>query len=98
MYQHKDWPRFANAGITYWGLQARMQQSLENALVARRTNGKEVTAKTGVHTKDMKAWRSLGRAMLDIRVLIFNLGCVDYRKASGCLCTCMSNIINFVIR
>ena len=28
----------------------------------------------------MKAWRSLGRALLDIRVLVFNLGRVDDRK------------------
>ena len=28
----------------------------------------------------MKAWRRLGRAMLDIRLLVFNLGRVDYRK------------------
>ena len=81
-------PRFFyNFGLTYWGLQARMQQSLESARVARVTNGKEITAKTGVNTKEMKAWRSLGRAMLDIRVLIFNLGRVDYRKTSGCLRT-----------
>lgn len=71
---------FDNFGLTYWGLQARMQQCLESARVARVTKGKEVTAKTGVNTKEMKAWRSLGRAMLDIRVLIFNLGRVDYRK------------------
>ena len=57
-----------------------MQQSLESARIARAMKGKEVTAKTGVNTKEMKAWRSLGRAMLDIRVLIFNLGRVDYRK------------------
>ena len=67
-------------GLTYWGLQARMQQSLESARVARVTQGKEITAKTGLNTKEMKAWRSLGRAMLDIRVLVFNLGRVDYRR------------------
>lgn len=71
---------FDNFGLTYWGLQARMQQSLESARVARVTQGKEITAKTGLNTKEMKAWRSLGRAMLDIRVLVFNLGRVDYRK------------------
>ena len=70
---------FDNFGLTYWGLQARMQQSLESARVARVTQGK-ITATTGLNTKEMKAWRSLGRAMLDIRVLVFNLGRVDYRK------------------
>ena len=89
VYQNKARATFFdNFGLTYWGLQARMQQSLESARIARATKGKEVTAKTGVNTKDMKAWRSLGRAMLDIRVLIFNLGRVDYRKkhlAAYCL-------------
>ena len=57
-----------------------MQQSLETARVERVAKGKETTAKTGLNTNEMKAWRSLGRAMLDIRVLVFNLGRVDYRK------------------
>ena len=81
VYQHKARATlFDNFGLTYWGLQARMQQSLESARVARVTQGKEITAKTGLNTKEMKAWRSLGRAMLDIRVIVFNLGRVDYRK------------------
>ena len=33
-----------------------------------------------MNTKSMRAWRSLGRALLDIRILVFNLGRVDYRK------------------
>ena len=81
VYQNKARATFFdNFGLTYWGLQARVQQSLESARVARVTQGKEITAKTGLNTKEMKAWRSLGRAMLDIRVLVFNLGRVDYRK------------------
>ena len=88
VYQNKARATFFdNFGLTYWGLQARMQQSLESARVARRTQGKEATAKTGVNTKEMKAWRSLGRAMLAIRVLVFNFGRVDYRKTSSCLRT-----------
>ena len=43
---------FDNFGLTYWGLQARMQQSLESARIARSMKGKDVTAKTGVNTKD----------------------------------------------
>ena len=57
-----------------------MQQSLESARVARATLGLEITPTTGLNTKEMKSWRSLGRAMLDIRVLVFNLGRVDYRR------------------
>ena len=37
-----------NFGLTYWGLQARMQQSLESARVARVAPGKELTATTGL--------------------------------------------------
>ena len=81
VYQNKARATFFDSfGLTYWGLQARMQQSLESARVARVTQGKEVTATTGFNTNEMNAWRSLGRAMLDIRVLVFNLGRVDYRK------------------
>ena len=57
-----------------------MQQSLESARVARATLGLEITPKTGLNTKEMKSWRSLGRAMLDIRVLVFNLGRLDNRR------------------
>ena len=71
---------FETFGLTYWGLQARMQQTLESVRVARMAKGKTVTAKTGLATKEMKAWRSLGRAMLDIRLLVFNLGRVDFRR------------------
>ena len=33
-----------------------------------------------MRTQEMKAWRSLGRAMLDIRILVFNLGRIDFCK------------------
>ena len=56
-----------------------MQQSLESARVARETKGEQITVKTGMNTKEMKAWRSLGRAMLGTRVLIFNIVRADYR-------------------
>ena len=81
VYQNKARATFFdNFGLTFWGLQARMQQSLESARVARAARGEGSTVKTGLDTKEMKMWRSLGRAMLDIRVLVFNLGRVDYRK------------------
>ena len=57
-----------------------MQQSLESAREAQKAQGAEITAKTGLNTKAMKAWRSLGRALLDLGILVFNLGRVDYRR------------------
>ena len=71
---------FDTLGLAFWGLHARVQQSLEGARVARATLGLEITPKIGLNTKEMKSWRSLGRAMLDIRVLAFNLGRLDYRR------------------
>ena len=82
---------FDTFGLTFWGLHARMQQSLGSARVARATLGLEITPKSGLNTKGMKSWRSHGRAMLDIRVPVFNLGRLDYRTSS-CLCIRMSNI------
>ena len=67
-------------GLVYWGLQARMVQTLENIHQQHIKNGKQVTAKTGLLTKEMRAWRSLGRTMQDIRLLVFNLGRTDFRK------------------
>ena len=81
VYQNKARASFFKTfGLTYWGLLARMQQSLESARVAREAQGAEITATTGLSTKAMKAWRSLGRALLDIRILVFNMGRVDYRR------------------
>ena len=67
-------------GLVYWGLQARMVQSLENIRQRHVKEGKVPTALTGMRTKDMRAWRSLGRTILDIRLLVFNLGRNDFRK------------------
>lgn len=39
-----------------------------------------VTPQTGQQTREMKAWRSLGKAMTNIRILVFNIGRADFRK------------------
>ena len=67
-------------GLVYWGIQARMQQTLENIRQRHIKDGKTVTAETGLRTKEMRAWRSLGKSTLDIRLLVFNLGRADFRK------------------
>ena len=71
---------FCSFGLVHWGVLAQMQQSLESARAARLAVGKSPTPNTGLRTKEMRAWRSLGRATLDIRVLVFNLGRVDFRQ------------------
>ena len=67
-------------GLVYWGLRIRMHQSLEESRLAVIKQGRSPTPRTGLNTKQMKAWRSLGVAITDIRMLIFNMGRCDFRK------------------
>ena len=47
VYQNKARASFFKTfGLTYWGLLARMQQSLESARVAREAQGAQITTKT----------------------------------------------------
>ena len=69
-------------GLVYWGILARMQQTLERARITAREQGSTVTKNTGMRTREMCAWRSLGKAMTDQRVLMFNLGRADFRKGN----------------
>ena len=71
---------FEIIGLIYWGLQARMQQSLETARLPVERQGKQVTNALSLRTKDMRAWRSLGRAVTDVKILVFNLGRLDFRQ------------------
>jgi hypothetical protein len=57
-----------------------MHQSLETARVAAEQRGQRLSSELGSRTKETRAWRSLGRALTDIRILIFNLGRVDFRR------------------
>jgi hypothetical protein len=67
-------------GLIFWGIKTRMQQTVDNAREACASRGQQWTGETGLRTKEMKAWRSLGRAVTDVRVLVFNLGRVDFRR------------------
>ncbi len=57
-----------------------MQQSLEIARATACRQGRRITAKLGLRTNEMRAWRSLGRTMTDIKLLVFSLGRLDFRK------------------
>ena len=57
--------------FVYWELLARMQQTLERARAAAQAQGSSVTPKTGLQTREMQAWRVLGRAMTDISIFVF---------------------------
>ena len=67
-------------GLVYWGILARMQQTLERARTAAFDAGSSVTPQTGMRTREMRAWRSLGKAMTDLRSSVFNVGRTDFRK------------------
>ena len=81
VYHNKARSQFFDTfGLAYWGLQVRMQEALESARHVCVQNGRAVTNRTGLRTQTIRSLRSLGRAMLDIRVITFNLGRVDFRK------------------
>ena len=44
-------------GLVYWGLLARMQQTLERVRAAAQAQGSRVTPKTGLQTREMRDWR-----------------------------------------
>ena len=62
------------------GIKARMIEAKEAASSAMRAQGKTPSADTGLHTKRMEAWRSMGRMLLDIQMFVFNMGRCDFRR------------------
>ena len=57
-----------------------MLEATEAACSAVRAEGKTPTAKCGLRTKRMAAWRAMGRTLLDIGMLVFNVGRCDFRN------------------
>ena len=81
VWQSKARERFFEIiGLLYWGIQARMEQSLEATRSTCEHRGQAVSANVGLRTKEMRAWRSLGLAITNIHMLVFNLGRVDFRQ------------------
>ena len=66
--------------LVFWGIKARMIEAREAASGALRAQGKTPSADTGLRTKRMEAWRSMGRMLLDIQMLVFNMGRCDFRR------------------
>ena len=66
-------------GIIYWGLQARMVEVREQATAAAEQQGHTITDRIGERCAQMKCWRSLGRALLSVQMLVFNMGRSDFR-------------------
>ena len=70
VWQTKSRECFQFYGLVYWGILARMQQTLERARTAAFDAGSSVTPQTGMRTREMRAWRSLGKAMTDLLNLV----------------------------
>ena len=66
--------------LVFWGIKARMLEATEAACSAVRAEGKTPSAKCGLRTKRMAAWRAMGRTLLDIGMLVFNVGRCDFRN------------------
>ena len=66
--------------LVFWGIKARMLEAREAACSAVRAKGKTPGANCGLRTKRTAAWRSMGRMLLDIGILVFNLGRCDFRN------------------
>jgi len=66
--------------LVFWGIKARMLEAKEAASSAMRAEGKTPSEDTGLRTKRMEAWRSMGRMLLDIQMLVFNMGRCDFRR------------------
>jgi hypothetical protein len=76
--------------LVYWGIRVRMYELREQACLAVQARGGQPTAKTGMNTQKMKAWRALGRTLVDIQVLVFNCGRSDFRTKHTCAFTLMA--------
>ncbi len=66
---------FEIIGLVFWGIKARMQEVVENA----SRNAASPSEKVGQNTIQMRAWRALGTALIDIPVLVFNIARADFR-------------------
>lgn len=77
-------------GLVYWGLRVRMYESRENACLAAQSRGQTPTERTGMNTRNMRAWRALGRTLLDLNLLVFNCGRSDFRTKHVVSFTLMS--------
>ena len=70
---------FETFGVMYWSIRGKQVECLENAHHKVRAQGKQPTVRTGARTKDMANLRSLGRTLLDLRLIVFNMIRADFR-------------------
>ncbi len=71
---------FSIMGVMYWSIRVRMQEVIENARHDAEKAGHAPSDKLGQNSKPMKSLRALGRTLVDINLLVFNLGRADFRN------------------
>ncbi len=67
-------------GVIYWSIRVRMQEVIQNARHDAERAGHAPSDKLGQNSKPMKSLLALGRALVDINLLVFNMGRADYRN------------------
>ena len=67
--------------LIYWALRVRMIEVKEQVALAALRRGHEPGASAGTRTVAMRKWCSMGRTLLNIKLLIFNMGRANFRDA-----------------
>ena len=69
--------------LIYWGLKIRICEAKEAARIAAQRAGRRPASgghDVGNNSKQVRAWRALGRTLCDIQLLVFNIGRADFRR------------------
>ena len=69
--------------LIFWGLKIRICEAKEAARIAAQRGGRRPASgghDVGNHSKQVCAWRALGRTLCDIQLLVFNIGRADFRS------------------
>ena len=60
--------------LLYWALRVRMLEVREQATLASMRAGREPGESAGKRTATMRLWCSMGRTLLNVQMLVFNMG------------------------
>ena len=78
---------FQQFGCLVWAIKIRMLEALQSAHLDAVAQGRVPTSSIGVKSKPMATLRAVGRSMMSVHVLVFNMGKSDFReKAFGNIC------------
>ena len=67
--------------LIYWALGVRMIEVKEQVTSTNARKGQKVGISTGEGTVAMRQWCSMGKTLLNIKLLIFNMGRANFRDA-----------------